>query len=96
MGTEGVCGGNQRTLSDQLDSGRQRWMDPHSARSLQTEHIWMNNLCDGEVPGGYLTTLHPKEWIMVLYHCLTVVDTLANPVGRKELAMLVGIGSIVV
>ena len=69
-------------------------VEPHSAWKLQTDHLWVNNLWDGEGPnelGDLLTNLHPKGQITG-----GEPDTLADTVGRKGPAMLVDIGSIVV
>ena len=56
------------------------------------DRLWASDLCDGEGPdesGGQLTTLPPKEQITG-----GEPDTLADPIGGRGLAMLVGIGSI--
>ena len=45
----GRCWGNQRTISDRFDSGNMKCrMDPHSGGKLKTDHLRVDNLCDGQ------------------------------------------------
>ena len=41
--------GGTRRLSCRLDTGDMKsQVDPHSARKLQTDQLWVDNLCDDE------------------------------------------------